>query len=98
MLGAFRVPGTVDGMTVYEQRGYLIDTASEAREFATSWLEGKGISGFALGLPEVDDRYHLWRVPVLGTNGSRVGEVAIAALDGQVDEARTATHLSSANG
>ncbi len=41
------------------------------------------------GLPEVDDRYHIWRVPVLDAAGQRLGEVVIDARTSIVDAKRS---------
>lgn len=78
-------------MSIYQQRGYEVRTAARARELTTAWLREQQIENFVLGLPEVDDRYHLWRVPVLCPNSTRAGEVAIAAVGGAIDVARTAS-------
>src|SRR5690606_20141993 len=32
------------------------------------------------GLPEVDDRYHIWRVPLLSKQSESVGEIVIDAI------------------
>jgi len=62
-------------------RSYAVKTVAEAREIATSWLRSFRLdSAVDFGLPEVDDRYHIWRVPLVqrGT-GNRVGEAVIDA-------------------
>ncbi|MBI3957957.1 MAG: site-specific DNA-methyltransferase, partial [Chloroflexi bacterium] len=45
------------------------------------WLAQNDLSdAVTFGLPEVDDRYHLWRVPLIGADsGERVGEVVVNA-------------------
>ena len=48
--------------TVYERRRYAVTTAAQARQLAWSHLDG---TAARLGLPEVDDRYHVWRVPLV---------------------------------
>ena len=41
----------------------------------------------SFGLPEVDDRYHIWRVPLLSTNaGTQIGEVVIDAKSSLIRE------------
>jgi len=41
------------------------------------------------GLAEIDDRYHVWRVPLLSReSGEKVGEVVVEAFGGAVDERR----------
>lgn len=62
-------------------RKYGVRTVSEAKEVATNWLRSFNLENAAgFGLPEVDDRHHVWRVPLvkLGDN-RRVGEVVLNA-------------------
>jgi DNA modification methylase len=46
-------------------------------------------SALTFGLPEVDDRYHVWRVPVLDETTTRVGEIVIDARSATIDAARS---------
>lgn len=66
---------------VSEQRKYLVLNVQAARRIAQVWLEHahlEKVVGF--GLPEVDDRYHIWRVPLVNrATSERIGEVAIDA-------------------
>lgn len=66
---------------VSEQRKYLVLNVQAARKIARVWLERahlENVVGF--GLPEVDDRYHIWRVPLINNaSQEKVGEVAIDA-------------------
>lgn len=56
--------------TVAESRAYLIRTVSDAKSVAKSWLDDLLLSKVvAFGLPEVDDRYHVWRVPLKISGG-----------------------------
>jgi len=73
------------------QRGYAVLTADQARQIALEWLKaGRLENAIALGLPEVDDRYHVWRVPLLGgISGERIGEVVIDAYTSLVVENRS---------
>ena len=62
-------------------RKYGVRTVSEARGVATHWLKSFNLeNAVGFGLPEVDDRYHVWRVPLvkLGDN-RRVGELVLNA-------------------
>jgi DNA modification methylase len=76
---------------VAEIRNYLVTTVSQAKEITLSWLteiELRKVIG--LGLPEVDDRYHIWRVPLLplGSN-SKIGEVVIDAYTTEILHEKT---------
>lgn len=67
--------------SVSEQRKYQVLDAEAARRVALIWLERAQLQNAVdFGLPEVDDRYHIWRVPLVrrGTQ-ERVGEVVIDA-------------------
>ena len=77
--------------TVAEQRDYNVLTVEDARSVATIWLESIGLEeAIAFGLPEVDDRYHIWRVPLVSKNQrERVGEVVIDAHTSLIYEDKT---------
>ncbi len=66
---------------VSQQRKYLVLNVQAARQIARVWLERahlENVVGF--GLPEIDDRYHIWRVPLVNNaTQEKVGEVAIDA-------------------
>lgn len=73
------------------QRGYAVLTVDQARQIALEWLRaGRLENAIAPGLPEVDDRYHVWRVPLLGgASGERLGEAVIDAYTSLVVESRS---------
>jgi DNA modification methylase len=66
---------------VSEQRQYSVLDVRAARQIASVWLElAKLERAVDFGLPEVDDRYHVWRVPLINkASGERIGEVVIDA-------------------
>jgi len=72
-------------------RRYGVLTVEQAREVATGWLMQANLqNAVVFGLPEVDDRYHIWRVPLKGkANGERIGEVVIDAHTSLVLEERS---------
>lgn len=67
--------------TVAEKRKYRVLNVEAARTVTTAWLESLDLAeAVSFGLPEVDDRYHVWRVPLLGRDSQeRIGEVVIDA-------------------
>jgi len=73
------------------ERGYVVLTADQARQIAIEWLKaGRLENAIALGLPEIDDRYHIWRVPLLNkASGELVGEFAIDAYTSLIVENRS---------
>jgi DNA modification methylase len=71
---------------VAEARNYLVTTVAQAREITNSWLgEVELDKVISLGLPEVDDRYHIWRVPLCRRDGrTRIGEMVIDAYTTEI--------------
>jgi DNA modification methylase len=67
--------------TVAENRNYSVLNVRDAKEIALVWLKGVHLeNAVEFGLPEIDDRYHVWRVPlVMKYAKRRVGEVVIDA-------------------
>jgi len=66
---------------VSQRRKYLVTTVAQAKEITIDWLTEIELNHVvALGLPEVDDRYHVWRVPLCRQmDGMKIGEVVIDA-------------------
>ena len=76
---------------VSEARGYVVKTVAEAKVIALGYL--RAIDGFdhdmsTFGLPEVDDRFHIWRVPVK-VKRSKIGEIVINAKKGDIDKSKS---------
>jgi len=71
---------------VSEARNYLVTTVAQAKEITLGWLSEIELTKVTtLGLPEVDDRYHIWRVPVCSvTGGTKIGEVVIDAYTTEI--------------
>ena len=79
--------------SVAEQRNYRVVDVNAAKQIALVWLQKaqlENVIGF--GLPEVDDRYHIWRVPLLnkGTR-ERLGEVVIDARSSLILQNKSTT-------
>lgn len=76
---------------VAEKRRYRVLTTSDAkaiaaREVAEADLKGK----VEFGLPEIDDRYHIWRVPLVTPEAQeKVGEIVIDAKTSLIQANRT---------
>lgn len=66
---------------VANRRNYLVSTVRDAKAIAAEWLMSIGLQkATKFGLPEIDDRYHVWRVPVLAkAQAERIGEIVIDA-------------------
>ncbi len=67
--------------TIAEKRNYAILNVKSAKQVASIWLLNAQLENAAdFGLPEVDDRYHIWRVPIVQkSNKERLGEIVIDA-------------------
>src|SRR5579883_700582 len=67
--------------TVAQQRNYRVLDVRAAKEIALLWMQAAQLENVVVfGLPEVDDRYHIWRVPLLHhISHERIGEVVIDA-------------------
>jgi DNA modification methylase len=74
--------------TVAEQRKYAILDVQAAKKVANIWLEQIALEHVVdFGLPEVDDRYHIWRVPLVNkATQERLGEVVIDAYTSLIVE------------
>jgi DNA modification methylase len=77
--------------TVYEQRGYSITSTTQAKSLASEVLSnwGQGHVDLRFGLPEVDDRYHIWRIPLIRGKSERLGELVFNARSGEFDGTRS---------
>jgi|SRR5579875_334370 len=67
--------------TVAEKRNYMVLDVAAAKKIALLWLQAAKLENAVdFGLPEVDDRYHVWRVPLVNkVTRERIGEVVIDA-------------------
>lgn len=75
--------------TVTQKRNYFVQNTKNAIEIADVFLRTEltpeNFTNILYGLPEVDDRYHIWRVPICDLNQNRIGEVVIDAFTGTIN-------------
>lgn len=73
--------------SIPEKVPYVIKSVVQAKKIASRYLDKIGLesASYIFGLPEVDDRYHVWRVPVLTKSKERLGEIVINARDESID-------------
>jgi DNA modification methylase len=81
-------------MARYERKekavNFRVQNAKMAREISQHYVEGFQLqNAVKFGLPEVDDRYALWRVPIVAKAGGRIGEIVIDAMTTEIDCARS---------
>jgi DNA modification methylase len=92
--------------TVAEQRKYSVLDVQSAKQVSLAWLHRAQLEKVVnFGLPEIDDRYHVWRVPLSNkVSGERIGEIVIDALtslileDKSTSKAILETRLLGRNG
>lgn len=71
------------------KRKYLVNTVKEAKSICKTFIQAFELeNAIEFGLPEIDDRYHIWRIP-LKNNSKAIGEIVIDALTSLVDEKKT---------
>lgn len=77
-------------VSVAQQRRYGVLDVDQAKRIAISYLSRIDLEKVtSFGLPEIDDRYHIWRVPILDIANDKIGEVAIDARTSIIDIKRT---------
>jgi DNA modification methylase len=71
---------------VAERRQYLVTSVAQAKKITTMWLSEIDLDkATALGLPEIDDRYNIWRVPILKKKSKlKIGEAVINAFTTEI--------------
>jgi len=75
---------------VAEDRHYRVTTVAQARNIVTDWLKAIGLNNaLQMGLPEIDDRHHIWRVGLRNGRKSNIGEVVINAFTTEVNPDKT---------
>lgn len=60
---------------------YRITEVAQAKEASRNFLKSIDLdNAITFGLPEIDDRYHIWRVPLLNKEKENIGEIVIDAV------------------
>src|SRR5579884_3162648 len=79
--------------TVAEQRNYRVLDVKTAKAITFTWLQMAELENAVdFGLPEIDDRYDFWRVPLLNkATRERIGEAVIDAHTSFILEDKTTT-------
>ena len=70
---------------------YRVITVEDAKSISFQYLKSIKLDKvITFGLPEIDDRYHIWRIALLDSqNRSRVGEVVIDSKTSLVVESKS---------
>ena len=71
---------------------YRVSTVKEAKAIALQYVKEVGLDNVVVfGLPEIDDRFDIWRVPILSLEKNKIGEVVIDAITSFIDVSKTTT-------
>lgn len=69
-----------------ENPKYRVVSVAEARVIAANYLKEASLEkAIIFGLPEIDDRFDIWRVPLKSKTGLKIGEVVIDARTTFID-------------
>ena len=69
---------------------YRIQTGKAAKEVAFAYLQQLELeNALSFGLPEIDDRFDIWRIPLKSKDGVSIGEIVIDAITTFVDTNKT---------
>lgn len=76
--------------TTIKRNLYRIITVEDAKNVSIDYLKSIALDKAVLfGLPEIDDRYHIWRVPILSKQKESIGEIVIDAITTLINEKKT---------
>src|SRR3989344_3783112 len=71
-------------------REYRVLNTNQAKSISLEYLKEIDLEKvITFGLPEIDDRYHIWRVPLVSKFNGKIGEVVIDAKTSFIAESKT---------
>ena len=77
-------------MRTNNKQGYRISTVKDAKKIASDFIRSIDLDKvISFGLPEIDDRFDIWRVPLLSLDNTKIGEVVIDAISSLIDTSKT---------
>ena len=69
---------------------YRITTTKEAKNISLDYVKSLDLENVVtFGLPEIDDRFNIWRVPLKTKDGATIGEIVIDAITTFIDLSKT---------
>ena len=69
---------------------YRVTSAKEAKAISLDYLKQLELERvISFGLPEIDDRFNIWRVPLKSKDNVAIGEVVIDAITTLIDSAKS---------
>ncbi len=76
------------------KKSYRVTNAKEAKTIGTGYLRTLDLDkAIDYGLPEIDDRFNIWRIPLKSKSGDRVGEIVIDAFTTFIDSDKTTSKI-----
>lgn len=77
--------------SVAEKRNYLIRNSNSARKIAHDLMKEYELdNAVSFGLPEIDDRFHIWRIAIINKSDKvRIGEIVLDAKTSLIDEKKS---------
>ncbi len=73
-----------------KNRNYRVLNTDQAKSISLDYLKEIDLEKVVtFGLPEIDDRYHIWRVPLVSKTNGKIGEVVIDAKTSLMVESKT---------
>ena len=72
------------------KESYRVTTAKEAKSISLEYLKGIELDkAVSFGLPEIDDRFNIWRIPLKSKDVITIGEVVIDAVTTFIDSSKS---------
>lgn len=69
---------------------YRVTNVREAKSICSSYIKTLNLDKVIdFGLPEIDDRFNIWRIPLKSKVGDRIGEIVIDAITTLIDANKT---------
>jgi len=61
------------------KRNYRVTTVAQAKRICSDWLNNIGLRKIiSFGLPEINDRYHIWKIALLGDDAIGSGRLSLS--------------------
>jgi DNA modification methylase len=81
-------------MLMSKKKLYRITEVKQAKQVSLEYLKSIALEkAIGFGLPEIDDRYHIWRVPLLSKTKENIGEIVIDAITSLINEKKSTTNV-----
>lgn len=76
------------------RKNYRVQTVEQAKKIGTDYLQEIQLeNAIMFGLPEIDDRFDIWRLPLKSKDGEKIGEIVIDALTTFIDTSKSTAKI-----